>query len=104
MSKTVELLGSVVNLEFHNYQNNGRTAIHAVEEETGEPYCDVTVNIDHILLRDDEIILRDYGHQSGMHKELQDQGIVGPKLYPARSGHIEATVCRLLINPKQKEL
>lgn len=96
----IKFRGNKLELEFNEYFN-GRTAISLIDAVSKEPYMTATTNMPHIFIKDNEIIIKDYSENEGIHKALVEQDIVGPKLYPARSGYIQATVCKLLINPEK---
>ena len=67
---------------------NGRTAIHLDDANEGYPYATATVNIDHVLLADDEVLIKDYSENEGMLDFLVKNNIVTPTPNGVQSGFV----------------
>jgi hypothetical protein len=80
----------------HKYQDNGRIALKLVDETTGEPIADATVNIPDAFLLEGEVCIPEYKYQ-GMVKALVEAGVVEETGNQVKSGHITAPICKLLI-------
>lgn len=67
---------------------NGRTAIHLDDVNEGWPYATATVNIDHVLLADNEVLIKDYSENEGMLDFLIKNNIVTPTPNGVQSGFV----------------
>jgi hypothetical protein len=67
---------------------NGRTAIYLDDTDEGYPYATATVNIDHVLLADDEVLIKDYSENEGMLDFLIKNNIVTPTPNGVQSGFV----------------
>jgi hypothetical protein len=67
---------------------NGRTAIHIDDAIEGYPYATATVNIDHVLLADNEVLIKDYSENEGMLDFLIRNNIVTPTPNGVQSGFV----------------
>jgi hypothetical protein len=68
--------------------DNGRTAIHLDDVNDGYPYATATVNIDHVLLADDEVLIKDYSENEGILDFLIKNNIVTPTSNGVQSGFV----------------
>ena len=98
MKKQVVFLGLTCDLHFAQY-GNGRTAIQLNVAETGEPMATATVNIVDAHVEPGEVIIKDYSENEGMLKVLCDAEIISKPKRAAKSGHIIAPICDLLVDP-----
>ena len=80
----------------NSYMDNDRVALQLVDSTTGEPIAHATINIPHIPLEADEVIIKDYSENEGMLSALIEAGIVGEPLYYVPTGFVECPVCKLL--------
>lgn len=67
---------------------NGRTAIQILDAIDGQPYATATVNIDHVLLADNEVLIKDYSENEGMLDFLIKNNIVTPTPNGVQSGFV----------------
>lgn len=67
---------------------NGRTAIQLDDVNEGCPYATATVNIDHVLLADNEVLIKDYSENEGMLDFLVKNNIVTPTPNGVQSGFV----------------
>jgi hypothetical protein len=67
---------------------NGRTAIHLDDVNEGCLYATATVNIDHVLLADNEVLIKDYSENEGMLDFLIKNNIVTPTPNGVQSGFV----------------
>lgn len=80
-----------------SYNDNDRLALQLVDATDGSPVARATINLPHVHLNDDEVIIKDYSENSGMLRALVDGKIVSEPLRHVESGFITAPVCRVLI-------
>ena len=78
---------------------NGRIAIQLIHAETGELVSVATVNLPHVALRHDEVLIKDYSENEGMLEALVNAGVVEDTGKRVASGYVEIPVCRLLKRP-----
>lgn len=90
------LRGEAVDLELAAYGIGGRIAIQAICNDTGEPYCTVTVNLPDEPLGEDEVFVKNYSENAGIAEELEAQGILRLTGRTVRSGYVEIPVAVLL--------
>lgn len=81
---------------FHKYQNNDRTAIEIVEEETGESVAMASVNLSDLELAPNTIAIKNYSENGGMVKALLEAGIIGKCVDLVISGHVSIGIYELL--------
>ena len=67
---------------------NGRTAIQILDAIDGQTYATATVNIDHVLLADNEVLIKDYSENEGMLDFLIKNNIVTPTPNGVQSGFV----------------
>jgi len=67
---------------------NGRTAIQILDAIDGQPYATATVNIDHVLLADNEVLIKDYSENEGMLDFLIKNNIVSFTPNGVQSGFV----------------
>jgi len=67
---------------------NGRTAIQLDDVNEGCLYATATVNIDHVLLADNEVLIKDYSENEGMLDFLVKNNIVTPTPNGVQSGFV----------------
>ena len=75
---------------------NGRTALVLIDYHDKEPVAVATVNLPHVPLAKDEVIIKDYSENEGMLQALVDAGIVKPTGRMVVSGFVAMEVCKLL--------
>ena len=68
--------------------SNGRVAIHLDDANEGYPYATASVNVDHVLLADDEVLIKDYSENEGMLDFLVKNNIVTPTPNGVQSGFV----------------
>jgi hypothetical protein len=68
--------------------SNGRVAIHLDDVNDGYPYATASVNVDHVLLADDEVLIKDYSENEGMLDFLVKNNIVTPTPNGVQSGFV----------------
>jgi len=67
---------------------NGRTSIQILDAIDGQPYATASVNIDHVLLADNEVLIKDYSENEGMLDFLIKNNIVTPTPNGVQSGFV----------------
>jgi len=98
-------------LKFEEYANNNRVCINLVNadpitEDDIEwpagtvPIATATVNISHVPLTADEIIIKNYSENEGMLNVLVEAGIISKPDRYVKSGFVECPICKLLVDPK----
>jgi len=101
----VEFLSCKCWLKVGRY-SNGRVALELVVNEPGpeypdaypdEPMATCTVNLPHVELAPDEVLIKDYSENAGMLEALTRAKIVEPTGRTVATGFVEVPVCRLLI-------
>jgi len=65
------------------YNNNGKKAIQLIDHEDGSPVAKATINIDGIEVKPDQIIIKNYGENTGMAEALIKAGIINEEPYIA---------------------
>ena len=100
---TVKFRGEVLSVHFRKYNVNDRIAIvlEETEELPGAPYGHATVNLDHIYLLDNYVII-DEPNMPGITKALHEAKIIEPTGTKVSSGwNVYAyPIAQLLIEPK----
>jgi len=81
-------------LERH-YYSNGRTALRAVDCDTGEPIAMLTVNIPEITLEPGQVLIKDYSENEGVLESLLLAAVVEP-LAVIPCNHAEVILCKLI--------
>jgi hypothetical protein len=82
-------------LNFGQYRN-GAKAITLVSSKDGSPVAVATVNIEDYPLEDDEILVKDYSENEGMHQALLNANIVHTIPSGTTStGYVEVSCLRL---------
>lgn len=80
---------------FGNYEN-GRLAFRLVDNEMGEPFATITVNLpDAPLLADGEVYVKDWAENEEVVKNLVESGWLVPTGDSVQSGFVSAKVMRL---------
>lgn len=77
--------------------NNNRTALMLVDAEDGMPIATASVNIPEATIADDEIIIKSWSENLGMVESLTEADVIGPAIGNIATGHVVATVHKLLI-------
>jgi hypothetical protein len=78
------------------YQN-GATVVRLIEDNTFEYVATATVNVIEGLIKDNEVVIKDYSENTGMLNALIDAGVVSqPLRYIPLSQWISAPVCKLI--------
>lgn len=95
--QTVKFAGYECRVAYSTY-NNGRPALQLFDAEG--PVARATINVPNVELDDDEVVVKDFGENSGMLDALSNAGIVVPttRAVPIDNG-IVAPVCRLATVP-----
>lgn len=76
---------------------NGAIAIQLYEEGTGEPVAHATINVMQGLIKQDEVVIKDYSENEGMLEALVKAGVVSePLRFIPISGFVNAPVCKLI--------
>ncbi len=75
---------------------NGRTALQLIDAEDGELVATATVNLPHIQIAPDEVIIKDYSENDGLLNVLVKAGIVEDTGRKVKSGYVDIPVCRFL--------
>lgn len=65
-------------IEYDQYAKNKRTAITLYEKETGEPFMVATVNLPNVILKDNEVLIKNYSENQGVYEAMIAQGIIKP--------------------------
>ena len=89
-----------VTVEIVTY-SNGRPAIQLSDLE-GFPFMTASVNVPHIHLEEDEVVIKDYSENEGVLRFLVDNNIVIPTPYDAMVGRTMCTIC--ILQPEDKWL
>jgi|APSaa5957512576_1039674.scaffolds.fasta_scaffold12820_6 hypothetical protein len=79
-------------VEFGEY-SNGRIAIELVDPE---PIAVATVNLPDVVLKDDEVIIKDYSENEGVLDALVEAGYVSKPIDWVRTGFVTCPICKLL--------
>jgi hypothetical protein len=77
------------------YRDSGRTAIRAIDCDTGEPVAMLSVNMPEISLAEDEVLIKDYSENEGALETLLRAGIV-EALEVIPCGYAEVVKCKIL--------
>lgn len=85
-------------LWFGQYEN-GRTAIALKEHVTHEIIAKATVNIDEFQLPPGDVLIKNWSENEGMVDALIDAGIIDHPHATVATGHVDADLCKLLIDP-----
>jgi hypothetical protein len=91
----------VCNLKIYeaNYENNGTKALIFVDIEDGEPFFELTTNIDgveNLLLYDDEICVKTWSENSSFIDQLLQADIFEDTGRKVSSGFVEASIWRYI--------
>ena len=93
---TGETVQVVINLSKYD---NGRTAIQLLQKDLDmamyTPYAVATVNLSHVLLADNEVLIKDYSENEGMLDFLTKNNIVSFTPNGVQSGYVWVPVCIL---------
>jgi hypothetical protein len=93
---TGETVSVVINLSKYD---NGRTAIQLLEKDLDmgmyTPYAVATVNLSHVLLAENEVLIKDYSENEGMLDFLTKNNIVSFTPNGVQSGYVWVPVCIL---------
>jgi len=73
----------------HRYLN-GRLCLRLVEEFTEDPIATATVNMDHIDVAENQILVKDWSENEGMFDALVREGIVKAEHTRIECGFVEA--------------
>jgi hypothetical protein len=90
--------GDKVRLTQREYGNK-RTAL-TMESAIGEPYMKISVNVDDVPIRPNQIVVKDYSENEGILHWLQDNNIVSAPIGGAKVGHVFCPLVELL--PKEE--
>lgn len=82
------------------YGSGGRLAIQLLSDEEnadkgvyyGEPIAVATVNIPDIVLKDNEIIIKNYSENEGILNTLKENGLIGNIKREVSTGHVTVHV------------
>ncbi len=97
--KTFKINNQEVRVNIEQY-HNGRKAIELVcvgGEDDGVPYTVATMNVPHAPIKDDQVLIKDYGENQGVLQALVDNGIVTDSEWTMEYGFVEFNVCNLLV-------
>lgn len=75
---------------------NGRAAISLYDAEDGCPYATASVNLPDVLLKENEVLIKDYSENEGILSFLVENNIVRDTGYGVQSGFVYIPVCELL--------
>jgi hypothetical protein len=93
---TGETVSVVINLSKYG---NGRTAIQLLQKDLDmamyTPYAVATVNLPHVLLAENEVLIKDYSENEGMLDFLTKNNIVSFTPNSVQSGYVWVPVCIL---------
>jgi len=65
-------------VHYDKYQDGGGHRIDLIDIADGTPVATVTVNVENVELKDNEIIVKDYSENVGIYNALVDQNIIKP--------------------------
>lgn len=74
------------------YSNNGRKAFY-VEDEFGENYCTLSVNIPNIPLDDECVFIKNYSENEEIYNFLKNRGFLAPTGVYVSSGFVSIPEC-----------
>jgi hypothetical protein len=92
--KTIELIVSI-----GEYADNGRPAIELFDVIEGSPYAVASVNLPHIHLEENEVLIKDYSENEGVMNFLLKNNIVTNTGKIVCHGYVVLNVC--LLNPQE---
>jgi len=102
---------SYISENFHKFvpkfgkYSNGRIALeYLIIDENMQmlvPACTATINLPHIDLADDEVIIKDYSENEGLYEAMLAFGHISPMIREEGSGFITAPVVKLLLTPQK---
>ena len=72
---------------------NGNTALIVIDN--GLPVAKLTINVENINLKDDEVIIKNYSENEGVLQDLIDMGIVNEPHLIIPSRFVEFNICKL---------
>ena len=98
---TIEYRDRECQLRKATYRIGGGTALLLVDPATGKEVTRLTVNIPEVPLRQDEVLLRDFGASDGIMDVLETAGVISNTGRSVRCGKMELPICRLA-TPEQK--
>lgn len=76
---------------------NGATAIQLYEEDTGEPVAHATINVMQGLIKQNEVVIKNYSENEGILDSLIEGGVISkPLRHIPISEWVTAPVCTLL--------
>jgi hypothetical protein len=76
--------------------SNGRRALRLIDAETGEAIATCTVNLPDEFLDMDEVIIKSYEENEGMHEALVKAEIIYPAHRRIQTGWVTCGVCKLV--------
>lgn len=96
-------------METHKYKNwpvvikkmyyaGGTPALQFLHADTYEPILKATVNIPSVVLKKDEMLIKNWSENAGVLEWLQENGIVGPTISTHVTGFADAHKVKLLID------
>lgn len=90
------LLGTDVRIQVREYEN-GRPALIAFEDSTGEPFVNITVNVPEAPIPEGTAFIKTWSENHGILQELIDNGIVSSPMGEVALGYVSAPLCKVLI-------
>jgi hypothetical protein len=98
---------SYISENFHKFvpkfgkYSNGRIALEylIIDEDMQMlvPACTATINLPHIELADDEVIVKNYSEGEGLYESMLLANHIGPAIRYVQTGFVEVPVCKLLL-------
>ena len=93
-----------MNIKFHDWDcivvrgkyPNGRPAIQLFDSTTNEPIATATVNVPHVPLKANQVIIKDYSENEGIYECLKKAGVISPWFAKAQVGYEVCPICELI--------
>ena len=93
--KKLKFKGTNCKIEMGIY-SNGRQAIELVNIKTDEPVLVATINVPNVLLKETELIIKNYSENEGILSVLINANIISQPLRYIDTGLVSSPVCKLI--------
>ena len=88
-----------VELKWERYAINDRPCMKFIDKKDGEVIVISTVNLPHVRLDANQVLIKDYSENEGILQALIDLKIVEDTGIKVSAGYVEVSVCKLLVKP-----
>ena len=91
----IKFNGETYILHISRYQSNNQTSLQLLTEE-GLPFMTITKNIEHVILEEDEVIIKDYSENEGILQALIKENVIAKPHETINSGYVKLHICQLI--------